>query len=362
MSKRLKIITISFIVAMFLTTSFGSLAQHPGGGTPSGETETMTFEGYVGVGETWEETAEFTTGSISKVEFALAWSDDEGEDSDPDTLSLFTTDGMHEPKSEAGSSGIVMITWEEDMLNDTWSMAVTCESAGSTQVPVGPIGLITQDESDPGNSFTLMVTFTYSEGMGGGGPPQRVQDLLNSPIFKTHIALMVASVFLFLGAGFISFAYLSRWTWGKRVSEKSSITKFVINPKPLVFIIILTWIIFFIAAVPLGMYVAGEYYGWHLAWSGVPTMWNPQAWEMTNADNVSLVALVLWAIPMYLNRAWVLKGKKFEKLFGRISFAMKRAAQAPAPVLSYREFTLSYFFLGILIFVIFEVQPHGGGS
>ena len=360
MAKKLHIITISLIILVITLTSFGTLAQHPGGGTSSEDTMTVSFNGYVAVGESWEKTVEFTEGSISKVEFALTWTDDEGSDSDPDTLILLTTDGMHEPKSGEGSNGMVMVTWEEDMLNDTWSMVVTCESAGPTQVPFGFIGVISQEESDPGNSFSLDVTFTYSED-GGGGPPPHVQAVLDSPVFKAHIAFMVASVFLFLGTGIAALAYLTRNSWGKRVSDTSSMKRIFSNPKPLVFIVLLAWLVFFIAAVPLGMWVAGMYYGWSKAWTGIPALWNPEAFEMTNADNVSFVVLALWALPMYINRAWVVKGKRFAKIFGGIFFLMDWAKKAPPPKLTYREFAICYFLMGIFIFIVFEVQPHGGG-
>ncbi|UCF09034.1 MAG: hypothetical protein JSW28_04940, partial [Thermoplasmata archaeon] len=179
---------------------------------------------------------------------------------------------------------------------------------------------------------------------------------------KTHVAFIIMSFFLYIVTGLVALAFITINILGKRVSDTSTIRKLFANPKPLIFIVLLTWLIFFIAAVPLGMWVAGMYYGPTKAWTGFPAMWNPEAFEMTNADNVSFITLLLFALPIYLNRAWVMKGKIFGKLFGRFKFAMKRAEKAPTPKLSYREFALCYFLMGIFIFVVFEVQPHGGGS
>ena len=91
-------------------------------------------------------------------------------------------------------------------------------------------------------------------------------------------------------------------------------------------------------------------------------MWNPEAFEFTNADNVSFIVLLLWAIPIYLNRRQIMKGKWYKKLFGWSKFMMGRAEKAPEPKLHVRELALCYFFMGIFVYLLFMVQPHGSGS
>ncbi len=361
MAKRIKVITIFILIGMITFGNFSALAQHPGG-TPGGEeeTETFTFNGYCDVGSSVEESFSVER-SISKVEFALMWEDDEGSNSQPDTLSLMTTDGMHEPKSDSGSEGMIGITWEEDRLNDTWTMVISCESAGPTEVPVGPLGVITQTESDPGNSWTLIATVTYSSGMGGG-PPANVQAVLDSPVFKVHIALMVMSVFLFLGTGLVAgvFGY-NKIKGGASGEQDTLFQKLFARPDLMIFLVIITFTAFFIAAIPIGIWVAGNFYGWNKAWTGFPLLWNPEAYSMTNADNVSFLILFFWAVPMYINRAQIMRNKYFKKLFGWSKFAMGRAAKAPDPKISNGVLALCYFFMGIFTFVIFMVQPHGSG-
>jgi len=355
MANKFRGAAIFIIIIMITFGNFGGLAQPPG----DEETKTLNFEGYCEVGSSVEESFKEQI-PIGKLEFELIWEDDEGSDSEPDTLSLTTSDGMHEPKSDSGSGGTVTITWDEHGLNDTWDMAVTCESAGPTQEPVtpGPFGLITQDVEDPGNSWTLTVTIIYSS--GGGGPPPRIQDVLASPIFKVHVALMIMSVFLFLGTGLVAGVFLySRKRLSTSGEQLTLIQKLFITPFLLILLVIVTFIVFFMAAVPIGMWIAGMMYGSNKAWTGFPAIWNPEAFDMTNADNVSFIALFLWFIPMYLNRAQILRSKYFKKLFGWSKFAMARAEKAPNPRLSNKELALSYFFMGIFIFVVFEVQPHG---
>lgn len=347
---------------MITIGNFSVMAQ-PGhtGGSEEEETESFTYEGYCNTASTKEETLSLEK-SVSKMEFVLSWVDDEGSDSEPDTMSLTTDDGAHEPKSDKSSSGSVTLMWDEDMLNDTWNMAVTCESAGPTPVPVGPLGYFTQDEVDPGNSWTLVVTVTYSSDIGGG-PPPGVQAVLESPVFKAHIALMVASVFLFLITGLIAGAFLFTRISTRSPKGFSSLMERLFNPPVLlIFLVVLTFLVFFIASVPIGMWVAGMFYGWNEAWTGFPAIWNPEAFDMTNADNVSFVVLVLWFIPMYINRAQIFRSKYFKKLFGWSKFAMNRAEKAPDPIIPNSVLALCYFFMGIFTFVVFEVQPHGSGS
>jgi hypothetical protein len=137
----------------------------------------------------------------------------------------------------------------------------------------------------------------------------------------------------------------------------------VFNPPILlIFLVILTFLAFFIAAVPIGMWVAGNFYGPTQAWTGFPAIWNEGWWELTNADNVSFVVLVMWFIPMYINRAQVLKSKYFKKLFGWSKLIIKRGEKAPDPRLTNGILALCYFFMGIFTFVVFMAQEHGSGS
>ncbi|UCF07356.1 MAG: hypothetical protein JSW28_06790 [Thermoplasmata archaeon] len=143
MSKRIRLVTISLIMVLITIANFGSLAQHPGGGEEEEvKTETLTFSGDTNEGTSWEKTVDLGDINLMSIEFTLTWEDDEGSDSDPDTFSLTTDDGGHEPKGDQGSSGSISVTWEERGLNNTWNMVVTCEDAGDT--PLGPVGLIVE--------------------------------------------------------------------------------------------------------------------------------------------------------------------------------------------------------------------------
>lgn len=362
MAKRFRYMMIIVIIIMITFGNFTAIAQpgHPGG---EEETETITIKGYSNVDQSVEEIIEFGDVTISKVEFVLSWEDDEGSNSDPDTLSLFTSDGMHEPKSKEGSGGSVAITWDEDRLNDTWTAVITCESAGPTEEPVGPLGLITQQVADPGNSWMLEVTYTYSGG-SGGPPPEvaRMLQVIQTPQFKVHVALMIASIFLFLGTGLFAFAFLFiRIKGPDQNAWAPMLKKLFATPFFLILLAIITFIAFFLAAVPFGMWVASDMYGPAKMWTGFPALWNPEAFEMTNADNVSFVVLLFWFVPLYINRAQIMRSKYFKKLFGRSKFAMKRAEKAPDPMIPNSILALCYFLLGIMTFVIFEVQPHGSG-
>lgn len=356
-------IMISLILLIVFTVTFGSitsLAQHPGNIDTGEQTGTITFSDYNAVGTSWETaiTEVLADKSIIDMVFELTWTDDEGSNSDPDTFNLQMNDERHEPKSDSGSGGTVSISWDEDDLNNVWNVAVTCDAAGPTQVPVGPIGIITQEEPDPGNSWKLVVTYTYTEGGGGpGGPPAEIQALLKDPIFWIHVGLMVSSTYIFLLAGVFAGVFLL--TKDKWKNASSKLQRIVSRTDLLLILVIVAFIAFFLASVPIGMYVAGKAYGPHMAWSGFPAIWHPEAWMFTNADNVSLIVLALWAIPIYLNRRPIMRGKWFKKLFGGIDFLMERAEKAPEPKLLDKELALCYFFMGLFVYLVFMVQPHG---
>jgi hypothetical protein len=119
------------------------------------------------------------------------------------------------------------------------------------------------------------------------------------------------------------------------------------------------WWVFLIAAVPLGMYVAGKAYGWENAWTSFPALWNPWFYDITNADNVSLIVLILWAIPLWINRQQLVASRPHAWFFGRIRWFRDMADKAPEPRITERELTIIYFLMGVFVFLLFVIQPHG---
>ncbi len=359
------------MTAIFLS-SFGAMGQGHPGGMPEEEVKTaeIKYNGNTNEGDTWEKSVDLVKEAALEVEeiilkeitFELSWTDDEGSNSEADTFTLKADDGGDAKGSGTKNDGTITFTVNSEDMNTTWNVQVTCDEAGFT--PFRPGGFV--GETDPGNSWDLKLSFSYIEGVSmggmGGGPPANVLAVLESPIFKVHIALMVASVFLFLITGLIAGAFLFT-----RVSVRSpegfskTMDKLFNPPALLILLVLITFIAFFIASVPIGMWVAGNFYGWEKAWTGFPAMWNPEAFQMTNADNVSFLVLLFWAIPMYINRAQIMRSKYYKKLFGWSKLAMKRAEKAPDPVIPTSILALCYFFMGIFTFVIFEVQPHGSG-
>jgi hypothetical protein len=379
MANGFKVITITIIMVSLIFANFSVIAQEHPEGAMATETGVLTYSGNTNEGSSWEknlvlemelmnqdEGLELDGIMIVEITFVLSWTDDES-DSDPDEFSIMASDGMGEPLMDSSDSGTITVEKEASMgegppVNDTWDVTVTCMNAGDTINFPGPLGLL--NEEDPGNSWDLEITFTYIETGGGmGGPPANVTMVLNHPIFKIHIALMVASVFLFLITGLVAGAYLFTRVSARSPKDFSSFMYRMFNPPVLlIFLVIVTFLAFFIASVPIGMWVAGNFYGWEKAWTGFPAIWNPEAFQMTNADNVSFIVLLFWFIPMYINRAQIMRSKYYKKLFGKIKFAMKRAEKAPDPVIPTSILALCYFFMGIFTFVIFEVQPHGSGN
>ncbi len=364
------------MILMITFGNFSVIAQdgHPGGDIEP-ETGVLQYSGDTNEGDSWEQTLDLVSEladqqglelesiMVLDITFVLTWTDDEG-DSDPDDFMLMAADGMGEPLSDSGNGGELSVEKEGEAppVNDTWDVIVTCMNAGDTPPPIGP-GIFTT-VNDLGNSWDLEITFQYLEGgMGGGGPPANVLAVLESPIFKIHIALMVASVFLFLITGLVAGAFLFTRISTKSPKGFTQIMERAFNPPILlIFLVILTFLLFFIAAVPIGMWVAGNFYEPAQAWTGFPAIWNEGWWELTNADNVSFVVLAMWFIPMYINRAQVLKSKYFKKLFGWSKFAIKRGEKAPDPRLTNGILALCYFFMGIFTFVVFMAQEHGSGS
>jgi hypothetical protein len=268
---------------------------------------------------------------------------------------LTAIDTVNGPVSNQSNSGEVTVTRTEDGLNNSLTVEVACLSAGPT--PIGILG--SRQATDPGNSWDLVITYVYTEPSSGGpgGPPANVVALLASPIFWIHVGLMIPSTYTFLLTGAASGIFLlvrNRWEGtGSRVKKLFSGQAFTIWGAMIAF-----WA-FFLAAVPIGIWVAGKMYGWANCWTGIPAIWQTDAFSYTNADNVSSIVLILWAIPMYLNRAQIMRSNTYRKFFGWSKFAMRRAQNVKDSRLSKREVALCYFFMGIFAFLVFMVQPHG---
>lgn len=294
-------------------------------------------------------------GPVTEIIFELTWTDE--PDSQPDTFELSVSDGENEPTSDSSPSGTITLTLTGESLNKDWTATVECKIAGDTDR--GPLGLLT--ETDKGNNWRLEITYTYSAGAGPGGPPggmpPHMVELYNSTIFWVHVGMMIASTYMFLVVGILAGLFLFfRTEW---FSQKVPKFKLFVSTRPFIIPAVVVFILFFLASVPVGMYVAGKAYGWHLMWSGFPTLWNEGSLSMKNADNVSLIVLVLWFIPFYLNRRDYMNHRAFKKLFGWSGFLMRKARSAPKPILQTRELALIYCLLGIMVYVVFMVQPHG---
>jgi hypothetical protein len=246
---------------------------------------------------------------------------------------------------------------ERDAMNSTWTLTVECTDAGP--MPVGPLGIIVQ--TDPGNSWSLSFDYTYVEAkatpQGPMGPPPEIVAIMNDPIFWVHVALMIFSSVMFGVVGLLAGVNL---IWAKRWRDSTEqFKRWLANPRLYRVLAVHTWVAFFLAAVPLGMYVAGKVYGWGNAWSGFPAIWNPSFYDITNADHTSTIALLLWGIPLWLNRRTVMSHMSHNWLFRRIPWARKQYEMAPEPMISEREMAIIFFLLGIMIFLVFAVQPHG---
>jgi len=74
---------------------------------------------------------------------------------------------------------------------------------------------------------------------------------------------------------------------------------------------------------------------------------------------VSFIVLVLFAVPLWLNRAELVASRPHAWFFGRIPWFRRMAVKAPEPRLTGRELAIVYFFMSLLVFLLFLVQPHG---
>jgi hypothetical protein len=295
--------------------------------------------------------------TILEVKLTLTWTDDEGSRSRADSFKVTISDGARGQASGSGSGGSAEAAAPSSggPYNGTWTVTVECTAAGST--PVGPIGVISQ--TDPGNSWSFKLEYTYNTPSAGGphGMPANVREVLSSPIFWAHIVLMISSTYGFLVVGLLAGLYLvarSRWA-----GSQSRLLRVLASPRPYRSLAPHVWFAFFLASVPIGMWVAGKFYGWENAWSGIPAVWHPDAFTLKNADNSALLALTLFAIPMWLNRGDILTRKPHFRWLRWSGWLKRVAARSPGPRFTDREMALIYFFLGILIYAMFMVQSHG---
>ena len=361
MSERIITSVVVMILLVLVFGNIGGAAQHPQGEEPEEKTGTVTLSGYCDNpatnqgGSIKEELVDLPEGTIIEITFVLSWQDDEGSSSDPDTFSLSAIDATNGPVSGQSNSGEVTISRAEDDLNNSFTVEVACLSAGPT--PIGILGL--RQETDPGNSWAVVITYVYTEPASGGpgGPPANVVALLASPIFWSHVILMIISLYLFLITGFVGGTlFITGERWEK---PDTFMKRWFGTPKMVLLLAGIAFIAFFLASVPIGMWVAGKMYGWAKCWTGFPAFWNIEMYDITNADNTSLIGLVLWFIPLYLNRSQIYGSRLYDKVLGRFEFAQRLRERAPAPRLSNRTLGLCFFFIGILIWLVYAVQPHG---
>jgi hypothetical protein len=357
--RRRVLLTITGLLVLLLVCvgpSTSTLAQDP-------VTETETDSGYVdnpdssSSGAIAEFEFPYPDYVIMSVEVTVTWSDDEGSSSNPDTLSLLIEDGMGASDQDSSSGGSLSARLDQEDLGSNWTITVTCVEAGMT--PLGPLGRI--GTVDPGNSFDLTFTYTYVpaevEPPEPPGPPPNIAALYEDPLFWTHVVFMIASTYMFGVTGLLAgIAVFFRRRWAEDASRWK---RALATNKPFRTVAVHTWLIFLIAAVPLGMYVAGKAYGWENAWTSFPVVWNAWFWQWDNADHVSFIVLALWALPLWLNRQTLMASRPHAWLFGRIGFFRKIYDDAPEPKLTSREMALMYLLMGVFVFLVFMVQPHG---
>lgn len=352
------LVAITGLLVLLLLLSGGAFAQEAGDQV----TETIKSQGYCenpdesSSGAKFDLHFDFDTLEILAVDVSLTWSDNEGTSSNPDILGIKVSDEVGASSTDAGSTGSSHVSFEGDELGSDWTVTVECVEAGMT--PYGPLGL--RGTTDPGNSWDLEFTYTYivAEEIPDGPPiPPEIQELYTNPIFWTHVAFMIASTYMFGIVGLLAgIALVTRKRWAEDASRwKHALA----TNRPFRALASHTWMVFCIAAIPLGMYVAGKAYGWENSWTSVPAVWNPWFYDIKNADHVSLIVLTLWAIPLWLNRRQLVASRPHAWLFGRFKRVRQLADDAPEPMVTDREMAIIYFIMGVFVFLVFMVQSHG---
>ena len=349
---------------MLLTISILLLLLLLSGGAYGQETKTETIDvsdfctnpDSDASGAIWERSYDLEEGTIVSVEVILTWSDNEGTDSQADTFQVVCEDGDGTVISAIGSNGDISDYLEMEGLNNTWTITVECVEAGPT--PLGPLGRLVT--TDPGNSWSMTFTYEYvpevPEPPGPHIPPE-IEALYEDPLFWTHVVFMIASTYMFGLVGLLAGIKLIK---GRKWEDDPSRWKRALaTNKPFRAIAVHVWLVFLTAAVPLGMYVSARVYGIENAWTSFPAFWNPWFYDITNADNVSFIVLVLWAIPLWLNRQQLIANRPHAWFFGKIKFFRNMADNAKEPRITDRELTIIFFLMGVFVFLLFVIQPHG---
>jgi hypothetical protein len=354
---RLALAAIAFCVLCIPATGIAQDA-------PEEFTDTITESGRCAnpqsdpTGASWSNTYPFDNITFVHVEVTLSWSDDETRVTGNDYFTLSVSDGTSgNSGTETSDRGSITIEFDVPTTKAVWDWTIQVQLVDAGRPP-GPLGII----GDSGNAWDLTFTYTYSEytpddGGGPQGPPPEIAALYDDPIFWTHVVFMIASTYMFGLVGVLALvALVTRKRWA---DDASRLKQALSTNRPFRAMAVHAWLVFAVAAVPLGMYVAGKAYGWENAWTSFPAVWNPWFYDIKNADNVSFIVLVLWAIPLWLNRRQLVASRPHAWLFGRIGWFRRLAAKAPEPVLSDREMALLFFVMGIFVWLVFMVQSHG---
>jgi hypothetical protein len=286
LSNRAWPLTISVFLALVLLVASPATSQE--GSEP--ETETLSEQGYCtnpqvdNAGSTWQRSYWFEGRTILSLEATLSWSDDEsGVTAVADSFRLNVREGGGTEATEDGSSGSLYASIGAGELDSNWTVTVQCLEAGRAPGPLGMVG-------DAGNGWTLEIVYTYHDAEAPGpsgpmGPPPNIAALYDDPLFWTHVIFMIASTYMFgLVGGLAAIALYTRNRWRE---DPNRFKRALSTNRPFRVLAVHTWMVFFIAAVPLGMYVAGSAYGWENAWTSFPAVWNPWFYDITNADHVS---------------------------------------------------------------------------
>ncbi len=149
---------------------------------PEKKSKSENFSGYVGDPEHGSEDPEMTfviNGTVKSITITLTWTDDDGQDSDPDMFSLKATGGGKSASADGendspGGSGMLTISLGDDGGNSSASedgeadvsylgeitITVTMIEAGFT-ASTKNWGLIRLGAHDAGNAFQLKVDYEY---------------------------------------------------------------------------------------------------------------------------------------------------------------------------------------------------------
>ena len=346
------VLTLMVITALPLAGAFQA--------EPEPETETISESGYCSNPSSgnpvWEDTYDLSDVTVLSVQVRLTWTDDEAS-SEADTFEVSVMDDMGNSDAYSSPSASATVSMSGEGFGSLWTLTVECLVAGPT--PRG-LGIILPPIEDPGNSWSLAFTYTYlpaDDGSDDNGLPPNIAALLDDPLFKLHVGFMILSTVMFGLVGAFAGIHIVRGRRWKDAPERFK--RMLAGTRFYRALAVHTWLVFLIASVPLGMYVAGKAYGWENAWTSFPAVWNPWFYDLENADNVSFIVLLLWAIPLWLNREQVMAHRSHAFLFRHSKWARRQYEKAPLAKLTDREMAIIYFLMGIFVFLVFMVQSHG---